>query len=82
MLTYDPQHASGVSVYENKVQSFAVGDRIQLTANSTKLGVTTRDIGTITKLDADGNIEVQLDKGRKVEVELRRLIAISTTPTR
>ena len=70
VLTYDPQQASGVSVYENKVQPFAEGDRIQLTANSTKLGVSTRDIGTITKLDADGNVEVQLDKGRKVRWNL------------
>jgi len=46
------------------------GDRIQLTANSTDLGVSTRDIGTITKLDANGNIQVQLDKGRKVRWNL------------
>ena len=52
------------------MQSFAVGDRIQLTANSTDLGVSTRDIGTITKLDANGNIQVQLDKGRKVRWNL------------
>ncbi len=70
-LTYDPQQASGVSVYESKMQSFAVGDRIQLTANSTDLGVSTRDIGAITKLDANGNIQVQLDKGRKVRWNLR-----------
>ena len=69
-LTYDPQHASGVSVYESKMQSFAVGDRIQLTANSTDLGVSTRDIGVITKLDANGNIQVELDKGRKVRWNL------------
>jgi conjugative relaxase-like TrwC/TraI family protein len=69
-LTYDPQHASGVSVYESKMQSFAVGDRIQLTANSANLGVSTRDIGAITKLDANGNIQVQLDKGRKVRWNL------------
>jgi conjugative relaxase-like TrwC/TraI family protein len=70
ILTYDPRQASGVSVYESRVQSFGVGDRIQLTANSTDLGVSTRDIGTITKLDANGNIQVQLDKGRKVRWNL------------
>jgi ATP-dependent exoDNAse (exonuclease V) alpha subunit len=69
-LTYDPQHASGVSVYESKVQPFAIGDRIQITANSTNLGVSTRDIGAITKLDASGNMQVQLDKGRKVHWNL------------
>ncbi len=70
ILAYDPRQASGVSVYESRVQSFGVGDRIQLTANSTDLGVSTRDIGTITKLDANGNIQVQLDKGRKVRWNL------------
>jgi conjugative relaxase-like TrwC/TraI family protein len=69
-LTYDPRQAAGVSVYESKVQPFAVGDRVQLTANSTALGVSTRDIGTITKLDANGNIQVQIDKGRKVRWNL------------
>jgi ATP-dependent exoDNAse (exonuclease V) alpha subunit len=70
VVTYDPKHASGVSIYESKLQSFAVGDRIQFTANSTDLGVSTRDIGTISKLDANGNIQVSLDKGRKVRWNL------------
>jgi ATP-dependent exoDNAse (exonuclease V) alpha subunit len=39
ILTYDPRHASGVSVYESKMRWFAVGDRIQFTANSTDFGV-------------------------------------------
>jgi hypothetical protein len=32
-LTYDPERVSGISVYESKLQPFAVGDRIQFTAN-------------------------------------------------
>src|SRR5262249_21382928 len=66
ILTYNPQQAAGVSVYESRVQPFAVGDRIQFTANSTDLGISTRDIGAISKLDSKGNIQVQLDQGRKV----------------
>jgi ATP-dependent exoDNAse (exonuclease V) alpha subunit len=66
VLTYDPGRAAGVSVYESKLQPLAIGDRIQFTANSKDLGVSTRDTGTITKLDAKGNIQVELDKGRKV----------------
>jgi hypothetical protein len=38
-ITYDPRHASGVSIYESKMRWFAVGDRIQFTANSTDFGV-------------------------------------------
>ncbi len=70
VLTYDPQNVSGVSVYETRVQSFAIGDRVQITANSTNLAVSTRDIGTITKLDSHGNIKVQLDKGRSIRWNL------------
>ncbi|MFZ0592948.1 MAG: hypothetical protein WAM39_20995 [Bryobacteraceae bacterium] len=69
-LTYDPKHASGISIYESKVQSLAVGDRVQFTANSTNLGVSALDIATITKLDANGNIQVELNKGRKVRWNL------------
>jgi hypothetical protein len=72
ILTYDPRHASGVSVYESKMRWFAVGDRIQFTANSTDLGLSTRDIGTITKLDAEGNIQVQLESGRKIRSNVAR----------
>ena len=70
ILTYDPQNASGVSVYESKLQSYGIGDRVQITANSISLGVSTRDIGTIAKLDSHGNIKVQLDKGRSVRWNL------------
>jgi ATP-dependent exoDNAse (exonuclease V) alpha subunit len=75
-LTYDPVRVSGVSVYESKLQSFAVGDRIQFTANFTNLGVSTRDLATITKLDSHGNVEAKLDSGRKLRwnlVEFRHL---------
>jgi conjugative relaxase-like TrwC/TraI family protein len=75
-LTYDPERVSGVSVYESKVQPFAVGDRVQFTANFTNLGVSTRDLATITKLDSHGNVEAKLDSGRKLRwnlVEFRHI---------
>jgi conjugative relaxase-like TrwC/TraI family protein len=70
ILTYDPERVSGVSVYESKVQPFAVGDRIQFTANSANLGVSTRDLATITKLAPHGNVETKLDNGRKLRWNL------------
>jgi conjugative relaxase-like TrwC/TraI family protein len=76
ILTYDPERVSGVSVYESKLQPFAVGDRIQFTANFTNLGVSTRDLATITKLDSHGNVEAKLDSGRKLRwsvVEFRHI---------
>jgi ATP-dependent exoDNAse (exonuclease V) alpha subunit len=76
ILTYDPERVSGISVYESKVQPFAVGDRIQFTANSANPGVSTRDLATITKLDSYGNVEAKLDSGRKLRwnlVEFRHI---------
>jgi ATP-dependent exoDNAse (exonuclease V) alpha subunit len=76
ILTYDPERVSGISVYESKVQPFAIGDRIQFTANFTNLGVSTRDLATIIKLDSHGNVEAKLDSGRKLRwnlVEFRHI---------
>jgi ATP-dependent exoDNAse (exonuclease V) alpha subunit len=70
ILSYDPERVLGVSVYESKLQPFAVGDRIQFTANSANLGVSTRDLTTVTKLDAHGNVETKLDSGRKLRWSL------------
>jgi ATP-dependent exoDNAse (exonuclease V) alpha subunit len=70
ILSYDPGHASGISIYESKLQSFAVGDRIQFTVNASHLGVSTRDLGTITKLDVHGNVQVELDSRRNVRWNL------------
>jgi conjugative relaxase-like TrwC/TraI family protein len=70
-LTYNPAQASAVSIFASKIQSLSEGERLQFTANSKKHGFTTRDVGTIKSLDANGNIEVALDKGRTVRWNLR-----------
>ncbi|MBB5061418.1 hypothetical protein HDF16_006154 [Granulicella aggregans] len=59
-VTYDPKRLKGVNAYRETLKDFAEGDRIQFTAKDKTLGVNNRDLGTITKLDAD-QITVQMD---------------------
>ena len=61
-VAYDPARTgSGVSVYETKIQPFAVGERVQFTAADRDLGVSTRSRGILTGLDERGNAEVTLE---------------------
>ena len=59
-ITYDPKRLKGVNAYIETDKQFATGDRIQFTARDKELGVSNRDLGTITKLET-GQITVQMD---------------------
>ena len=59
-ITYDPKRLKGVNAYTETHKQFATGDRIQFTAKDKELGVSNRDLGTITKLET-GQITVQMD---------------------
>lgn len=64
-LTYDPKRLSGVQVYSTEHRTFAVGDRIQFTNPWRAANVANRDLGTITRLDSQGNLAVRLDDARR-----------------
>jgi conjugative relaxase-like TrwC/TraI family protein len=70
ILTYDPSTVKGVSTYESRLQHFAEGERVQFTSRWKDKGLSTRDTGTIQKLDDHGNATVSLDRGRKVKFNL------------
>ena len=59
-ITYDPKRLKGVNAYVETDKQFAAGDRIQFTAKDKDLGVSNRDLGTITKLET-GQVTVQMD---------------------
>jgi conjugative relaxase-like TrwC/TraI family protein len=61
MVSYDPVRLKGVTIYEPELRSFAQGDRVQFTAPWREKAISTRDTGTITYLDRNGNIRVALD---------------------
>ena len=66
-LTYDPKRLSGVSVYHRTEREFSVGERIQFTAPDKQLGVANRELGTIEKIDPDGNISLRTENNRNIQ---------------
>jgi conjugative relaxase-like TrwC/TraI family protein len=66
-VTYDPKRLSGVTVYQLVEREFSNGDRIQFTAPDKQLGVANRELGTIQKIDPDGNMSLRLEDGRQIQ---------------
>ena len=69
LVTYDPRRLTGVSVYRETEQPFAVGDRLQFTAPEKTIGVANRELGTIEHISEEGNLTIRLEKGRTIEVD-------------
>lgn len=71
-ITYNPKRLSGVQLYEQEERQFAVGERIQFTNPWKEKEIGNRDIGTITRLDEEGHVQVKLDKsGRSISWKLK-----------
>jgi conjugative relaxase-like TrwC/TraI family protein len=52
-VTYDPRRVYGVNVFRETSREFATGDRLQFSALNKELGISNRDMGTITKMEPD-----------------------------
>jgi conjugative relaxase-like TrwC/TraI family protein len=52
-VEYDPKRAYGVNVYRETSREFATGDRIQFSAIHKDLGISNRDVGTITRMEPE-----------------------------
>ncbi len=52
-VEYDPKRVYGVNVYRETSREFATGDRLQFSAIHKDLGISNRDVGTITKMEPD-----------------------------
>jgi conjugative relaxase-like TrwC/TraI family protein len=59
-VTYDPRRLRGVSAYRETPREFATGDRIQFTSADKSLGISNRDLGTITHMEP-GRMSVKLE---------------------
>jgi conjugative relaxase-like TrwC/TraI family protein len=70
-LTYDPRRLQGVTVYREAERPLAKGDRVQFTAPDRQRHIANRELGTIEKVDAQGEIQVRLDDGRTVTLNHR-----------
>jgi hypothetical protein len=72
-VTYDPSRLHGISAYHEIERQFAVGDHLSFTAPSKKLGVANRDLGTVQRIDKDGQISVKMDNGRSVSFDSNQI---------
>ena len=72
-VTYDPRRLQGVTLYRESERSFSRGDRVQFhSASSGTRHIANRDLGTIEKIDAKGNVELRLDSGRSVAFNIKK----------
>ena len=71
-LSYDPRRLQGVTVYRDTERSFAQGDRVQFTAPYHAQKLANRELGTVEKIDGDGNLKLKMDSGREVEFNVKQ----------
>lgn len=70
-IVYDPKSRSNVSVFESQERAIAVGDRVQFTTPWKEKGVASRDTAAVEQIEANGNIAVRLENGRRVAWNLQ-----------
>jgi hypothetical protein len=70
-LTYDPRRLHGVSVYREAERQFSAGDRVQFTAPYRDHHIANRQLGTVQQIDPEGNLQVRLDSGQRVQFNVR-----------
>jgi conjugative relaxase-like TrwC/TraI family protein len=68
VVTYDPSRLRGIDAYRELERSFAVGDRIQMTAPCRDLDLPNRALGTIEQI-AHGEISARMDNGNRVSID-------------
>ncbi|RXH55427.1 MobF family relaxase [Granulicella sibirica] len=73
-VTYDPKRLSGITAYREISRDFAQGDRIQFTSTNRELGVSNRDLGTITRIDGKQiDLKIDGDKERTVSFDSAKM---------
>lgn len=60
-----------VWVYQEVQREFSRGDRVQFTAPSKELQIANRELGTIERVSHSGNLEIRMDSGREVRLNIR-----------
>jgi len=70
-VSYNPRRLHGVTLYRETERAFAKGDRVQFTAPNREQHIANRELGTIERIDARGNLQVRLDSGRTASFNIR-----------
>lgn len=70
-VSYDVRRLHGVTLYREAERGFSKGDRVQFTAPYKSHHVANRELGTIEKADANGNVELRLDSRRRLAFNIK-----------
>ncbi len=70
-FTYDPVRLHGVSVWKEARRNFSQGDRVQFTAPYRDQQIANRQLGTLTGVDLEGNLQIRMDSGGEVQFNIR-----------
>jgi hypothetical protein len=70
-ITYDPRRQMGVSVYRTEERSFAIGDRVQLTAPNRELKIANRELASVESIPSSSSMRLKLDSGCSVEFGMK-----------
>jgi ATP-dependent exoDNAse (exonuclease V) alpha subunit len=70
-LTYEPRRLHGVSVYREAERDFSTSDRMQFTAPYRERHIANRQLGTVERIDTEGNLQVRLDSGHHAQFNVR-----------
>jgi ATP-dependent exoDNAse (exonuclease V) alpha subunit len=65
IVSYDPSRVRGIDAYRETEKSFAVGDRLQMTAPYRDLDLPNRALGTVEQITY-GELTLRMDSGRTV----------------
>lgn len=70
-ITYDPRRLQRVSVYKEVQREFSEGGRVQFTAPYQSERIANRELGTIEKIDAEGNPQIRFNSGHEARFNVR-----------
>jgi len=70
-VSYDPRRLHGVTLYRETERGFSQGDRVQFTAPDREQHIANRELGTIEKIEDNGNLQLHLDSGRTVAFNVK-----------
>jgi ATP-dependent exoDNAse (exonuclease V) alpha subunit len=70
-ISYDPRRLQGVTLYRETERGFSKGDRVQFTAPNREQHIANRELGTIERIEKNGNLQLRMDSGRRVTFNLK-----------
>jgi conjugative relaxase-like TrwC/TraI family protein len=70
-ISYDPRRLQGVTLYRETERAFSKGDRLQFTAPNRDQHIANRELGTIERIEKNGNLQLRMDSGRRVTFNLK-----------